>query len=155
MIKLDDEIVDLFCDPEAVKLLGTVDEEGVPHVVSKDSLRVLGEGYIAYGERSDCSKAYKNMTRSIWFNKPVTVTLVKGEISYQIKGIPYKCVVNGPLLRDFVVSERERGGPDADVSSVWIIEPQDLRVETPAVRRKEDAAKRPYLNRHLELDAAM
>ncbi len=153
MIRLDDGIVALFGDPQAVKVLGTVDEHGAPHVVSKGSLTVLDDGYIAYGESSDSSQTNRNMVRSIWFDKPVTVTVIKGGASYQIRGKPYKCVITGPLLKEFLLRARERRGPDADVQSVWIIIPDEVRVETPAVRREEEAKKRPYFNRHLERDA--
>ncbi len=132
MATLDDGLVELFGDPQATKVLGTVDEQGVPHVVAKGSLTVLDDGYIAYAEGSDSSQTNKNMVRSIWFDRPVSITVVKGRTSYQIKGRPYKCVITGPLFQQFLARIRERLGPDADIQSVWIVKPEEVRLESPS-----------------------
>ena len=155
MIELHEGVAALLRDPEAIKVLGTADENGVPHVVRKGSLTLLDDGNVAYGEALDSSQTNKNMVRSIWFDKTVSITVIKGDVSYQIKGRPYKCVITGPLFHEFLLRARRRKGPDADVQSVWIITPDEVRVQTSAVRREEEATRRPYFNRHLDRDAAL
>ncbi|TAK35332.1 MAG: pyridoxamine 5'-phosphate oxidase family protein [Chloroflexota bacterium] len=153
MAELPEEIVALFKDPQSIKVLGTVGGNGAPHAVHKGSLTVLDDGYIAYSEGSDSSQTNKNMVRSIWFDKPVSVTVINARKAYQIKGKPYKCLINGPIFRQFLLRARERGGPAADIQSVWLIAPEEVRAETPGARRSEEAENRPYLNRHLDRDA--
>ncbi len=150
MIKLHKEVVELFQDRDARKALATVDENGVPHLVFKGSLTILEDGTIAYAERLDSSQANKNMVRSIWFGKTVAVTVIKDGTAYQIKGKPHKCLIAGPLFKEFLIKVREKEGDDADIQSVWIITPEEIRDETLSRRIREEEEKRPFFNRHLD-----
>ena len=153
MVKLQEEIIRLLKDPEAKKALATVDDKGVPHLVFKDSLTVLDDGKIAYAEELDSSQANKNMVRGIWFDKTVAVTVAKGTVAYQIKGKPYKCLITGALYKQFLMEAREKGGPDSDIQSVWIITPEEVRDATPAQRVKDEELNRPFFNKHLDRES--
>ncbi len=150
MVKLQEELIRLLKDPEAKKALATVDEEGVPHLVFKDSLTVLDDGKIAYAEELDSSQANKNMVRGIWFDKTVAVTVAKESVAYQIKGKPYKCLITGAIFKQFLMEAREKNGPDSDIQSVWVITPEEVRDATPAQRVKDEEQNRPFFNRHLD-----
>jgi hypothetical protein len=153
MSKLPDELVNLLKDPESVKVMATLNEDGSPHVVAKGSLTTLDEETIVFNEGLDTYQSNKNLVRSIWFNKPIAINVTKGSISYQIKGKPYKCLITGPVFKQFLVKARERRGPEADIAAVWIITPEEIRNESPAIRRKEEEEKRPYFNRHLDRES--
>ncbi len=150
MIELPKEVIELFEDPDAMKALATVDEGGVPHLAFKGSLTILEDGKIAYAERLDSSQANKNMVRSIWFDQRVAVTVVKDTTAYQIKGRPYKCLITGPVFKEFLIRVREKEGDDADIQAVWIITPEEIRDQTPGTRIREEEEKRPFFNRHLD-----
>ncbi|KAF0219085.1 MAG: hypothetical protein FD174_2171 [Geobacteraceae bacterium] len=147
---LPEELVNLLKDHDSVKILSTTDENGVPHAVAKGSLTTLDGITIAFNEGLDTNISNKNLVRSIWFDKSVAINVTKGGVSYQIKGKPYKCLITGPVYKEFLLKARERRGPDADIAAVWIVKPDEVRNETPAIRRKEEEEKRPFFNRHLD-----
>ncbi len=153
MAKLPEELVNLLKDFEAVKVVSTLNADGSPHTVAKGSLTTLDEENIYFNEGLDTYQNNKNLVRSIWFNKPIAINVTKGPISYQIKGKPYKCLITGPIFKQFLLKARERRGPDADIAAVWIIIPEEIRNESPAIRRNEEEAKRPYFNRHLDRES--
>jgi predicted pyridoxine 5'-phosphate oxidase superfamily flavin-nucleotide-binding protein len=150
MIDLPFELKELLQNADSLKVLGTVDNDGSPHVVLRDSIRLLDDGNIAFAEELDSSIASKNMVRAIWFEKIVTITVVKGEKHYQIKGRPFKCLITGPLFKEFLISEREKTEGDADIQSVWLIKPIAVRNESRKVRKEEEMKKDPFYNVHLD-----
>ena len=150
MVSLPEELRKLLEKPDAVKILGTVDEKGNPHVVPKDSMKLLDDGTIAYAEDLDSSRSNKNMVRSIWFDRLVSINVTDGKVSYQITGKPVKCLITGPLFKEFLIKERERFGNDSDIQSVWIVSPIEVRNQTRILRRKEEWRKKPYFNIHLD-----
>jgi hypothetical protein len=150
MITLPQDLKTLLEDNNAIKVLGTVNGEGVPHVIFKDSITLLEDGNLAYAEELDSSQANKNMVRSIWFDKLVSITVGKGKKSFQVKAQPVKCAIVGPLFREFLARAKEQRGADADVQSVWIITPIDCRDQSREVRLEEERKKDPYYNIHLD-----
>ena len=148
MVLIPEELKKLLEMPGTVKVLGTVDDKGIPHVVLKDSMKLLDDGTFAYAEDLDSSESNKNMVRSIWFDKFVSINISKGEKSYQIIGKPKKCLITGPLFKEFLI--RERAGNDSDIQSVWIITPLEVRNQSRIERRKEESSKKPYLNFYLD-----
>lgn len=151
MAKLENEIIGLFNDPSSIKVLSAVDEDGTPHTVFKGSLTALEDGLIAYAEVLESSQTNQNMVRSIWFDKKVSIAIRKDGTSYHIKGKPVKCLTLGPLFKRFLQRAKERRGPDADIQSIWLIAPEEVKNESTAVRIKEEEERRPFLNKHLDL----
>lgn len=150
MSQLPEVLVNLLKDPESVKVLATTDGEGAPHAVVKGSITTLDGETIVFNEGLDTNESNKNLVRSIWFGGTVAINVTKGAVSYQIKGKPYKCLITGPVFKEFLVRARERRGPEADIAAVWLVTPEEVRDESPAVRRKEEEEKRPLFNRHLD-----
>lgn len=153
MPKLADEVIDLLKDPESIKIVATIDADGVPHAVVKGSLTAIDGETIAFSEGLETSVSNKNLVRSIWFNGKVAVNVTKGLVSYQIKGRPYKCLIAGPIFKEFFLRAREKRGPDADIATVWLITVEEIRNESPRLRREEEETKRPYFNRHLDRES--
>jgi hypothetical protein len=140
----------LLKDPTATKVLATLNEDGSAHVVFKGSLTTIDDENIAFSEGDDLNKSNKNLVRSIWFDKQVTINITKGGTSYEIKGKPYKGLITGPIFKQFLVKTRERGGPDSDIAAVWIIKPETVTNESPSFRRAAIEAKKPFNNSHLD-----
>jgi predicted pyridoxine 5'-phosphate oxidase superfamily flavin-nucleotide-binding protein len=153
MSKLPEEVIRLLKDYESNKALATVDDQGNPHVVFKGSVTVLDDGSIAYAEVLESSQTNANLIYSLWFDKKVAV-IVRGKdgISYQIKGKPVRYDYTSPLFKEFYLKARERKGPDSEVAGVWIIAPESVRNETPAVRKAEEEKKHPFF-RHLDRES--
>lgn len=150
MQKLPKEVADIISDPESIKILTTVDEEGNPHVAFKDDLTVLDDGNLAFGEEFEGSQTNVNLVRSIWFDKNVELTVRdKSGTTFQIVGKPYRYAHSGPLFKKFYMAEREKRGSDSELAGVWIITPEKVRNETYEVRKKEEDEKHPFF-RHFD-----
>lgn len=150
MSKLPKEVIDLISSAESVKVLATTDERGNPHTAFKDTLTVLEDGNLAFGEEFEGSQTNVNMVRSIWFNKGVELTVRdKNGTTFRIKGKPYRYAHAGPLFKKFYVAEREKRGPDSELAGVWIITPEEVKNETYDARKKEEDEKHPFF-RHFD-----
>lgn len=141
---LSPEIVALFDDPESVRVLATLDEDGSPHAVVKQSLRVGEDGNLFHLELLESSRTNRNLIRSIWFDRKVAVVVTgRDGQSFQIKGKPVKVHIAGGLFRKRYREARERFG-DVDPAAVWIIQPEEVTEETFAARSAEEAHRHPY-----------
>lgn len=147
-VKLKTEVIDLLNAPDSIKVLATTDKDGIPHVVFKGTVRADEKGFITYWELIESSQTNKNMVNSIWFHRQVAVNVRKGDVSYQIKGIPYRAIIAG---REFEEAYKlaERISEDTDLSAVWLIEPVEVIEETYKKRRDEEEKSHPIL-RHLD-----
>jgi hypothetical protein len=158
-IRLSEEVVSLLNDTRNKKVLASVDNEGTPHIVFKNSLRVDSEGNIRYFELLETSVTNRNLTNSLWFRRPVSINvLTEDNRSYQIKGIPVRAIICGREFQDAYIAVQAALGETADLSTVWVIEPGEIREETPQVRRKEHNEKYPlvgHLDRYVLPDAPL
>lgn len=142
-IQLTRRIIDLIEDNETTKVLATLDAEGFPHAVVKQSVHSGDDGNLLYLELLESSLTNRNLVRSIWFNQKVSVALWgKDGQSYQIKGKPVKTHITGPLFQKHYLAVRERLG-DVDLAAVWEIEPEEVIDESFARRRSEEEAAHP------------
>jgi hypothetical protein len=148
-IQLAKEVIDLLGDPETVKVLATIGPDGIPHAVIKQTIHLGGDGNLIYLELLESSQTYKNLLRSIWFDRKVAVA-IKGKDgqSYQIKGKPVRNIISGPIFQRHYTIIRERLG-DVDLAAVWIIEPETVADQTYQVRKTTEEALHPYF-KHLD-----
>ncbi len=148
-LHLEETVVGLLQNKDTVKVLATTNEQGEPHAVVKQSLRLGEDGNIVYLELIESSKTYQNLTRSIWFTRKVAVTLVGQDgQSYQIKGTPIKCIVAGKIFEEQYRKIREKLD-DADLAAVWIIKPEEVINQTYSVRKTDEETKHPFF-KHLD-----
>jgi len=142
-VSLTPEILSLLDDPSTIKVLATVDAEGVPHAVVKQSLHAGPNGRLHYLEVIESSRTARNLVRSLWFDQTVAVVLAAADgRSVQIKGRPVKNHVSGPLFLHHYQRVRDLYG-DVDLAGVWEIEPlQVLRQGLPE-RIAEESARHP------------
>jgi hypothetical protein len=148
-IILPPEIIALLNRTDTVKVLTTVDEQGVSHCVAKDSLFVTAGGQLAHLEFFESSWTQRNLVRAIWFGGSASVLLVGTDgQSWQIKGRPVRADISGQLFREHYESLRKKFG-DVDLAAVWIIEPEEIRDQSVAVRREHEEAAHPFFT-HLD-----
>jgi hypothetical protein len=148
MIELGEAVRALLRDRDTVKVLATVDSGGKPHVTRKDSIRLDAKGNLEYDELIESSQTNKNLVYSIWFHKQAAVNILgTDKSSYQIKGTPLKALIAGRKFEERYKEVKEEQG--AELSTLWIIEPEELIEETLAVRRTEETERHPLL-RHLD-----
>ncbi len=135
---LAEEVVEVLRDPGSVKVLVTTDESGWPHSVFKHFLTVLDGETIGYVELLENSETYKNMLRNYWAKKKVSVAVYNREkgVSYQIKGVPIRYVMEGPIWDKFL-DEVWSVMPDVDPAGVWLIKAEEVVNESYEARKKE------------------
>ena len=137
--------VELLNDPETAKVLATIDANGHPHVVTKQSLQAGPDGNVHLLQGLESSATNRNLVRAIWYGGKVAIGLRgKDGRSVQIKGTPVRNHITGPVFQEHYVKLRERRG-DVDLAGVWVIAPEEIIDETPAVRAREESARRPYV----------
>ncbi|AHV96940.1 pyridoxamine 5'-phosphate oxidase family protein [Paenibacillus sabinae] len=145
---LNERIQALLQDSGTAKVLATVDKQGLPHIVSDPSISVNNEGQIIYLELIETSQSNVNLVNSIWFKRKVAIHLSKGEESYQIKGYPAYSVICGPVFEHYYKLSLERN-PEFDLSTVWIIEADEITDDTYAARKNKEREKHPLIT-HLD-----
>ena len=136
---LSPDVIDLVNDPATVKILATVDPDGAPHAVVKQSLHVAADGKLHYLELLETSTTNRNLVHSIWFDRLVTIALIGTDRRVQIKGRPVKNHITGPLFLEHYRRIRERG----DLAGVWVIAPVQVIDENLAARRSAESARHP------------
>ncbi len=134
---------------DTLKVVASIDKNGVPHIVFKGSLHVNEDGNIEFYEILESSRNNQNFVHSIWFDKKVAVNILTSDRkSYEIVGKPLKSVTAGKVFEKVYVSLREQRG-DVDLAAIWTIEPEVVKEETFVVRVQEDEEKYPLL-KHLD-----
>ncbi len=143
-VSLSSEALSLLADPATVKVLATVDGDGVPHAVVKQSLYAAADGRrLYYLELLDTSATNRNLVRGLWFDGRVAVTLAGSDgRSVQIKGRPLKNHVTGPLFLAQYHRVRDLYG-DVDLAGVWEIEPEEVSDQSIGARLSREAALHP------------
>ena len=116
---LSSEALSLLDDPATVKILATVDGDGAPHAVVKQSLHAGADGRrLFYLELLDTSATNRNLVGSLWYDGRVAITLAGSEgRSVQIKGRAVKNHVTGPLFLEHYRRVRDLYG-DVDIAGV-------------------------------------
>ena len=147
--KLTQNIIELFDNDNSTKVLATVNEHGHPHAAATPFILVDADGNLLYLELVESSLTQRNLVRSIWFDKKVSVSVSdKLGQSWQIKGKPVKTLITGPVFLYYYQDLRQRLG-DVDLSAVWVIEPEEVINENILVRHTEEELLHP-LFRHLD-----
>jgi len=139
----------LLDDSATVGTIATLDESGAPYAVPSPFLRLNADGRFVHLELLETSTTHRNLLRSIWFERPVTVTLSGNEGRVVIvKGRVHKAHVSGPLFSDYYQEVRARLG-DADLAAVWLIDAQEVVDETYTLRRAREEELHPFFT-HLD-----
>lgn len=143
-IELNEEVKNLLRDPAAAKILTTADSGGELHIVSDPSITLNDEGQIVYLELLETSQSNANLVSSLWFKRRVALYASSGGTAYLIKGYPVRSVISGPLFTRYY-SETVKRNPDDDLSTVWLIEPEEVSNESYAYRKLKEREEHPLV----------
>jgi len=147
---LNERVSSLLSDPGSGKILSSVSPDGVPHTVFKGSIHADSDGNIRYYELLETSRSNRNLTYAMWFGRSVSINVADGGgTGWQIVGKPVRALVSGAEFERVYVSLRETLGDDADLSAIWIIEPEEVREETFGARVREESSRHPLVG-HLD-----
>ena len=143
MSKLNAEILHLLEDPTTTKVVATTDEFGIPYAITSSFLQASDKGELVHLELLEKSATNRNLLRSLWFDKKVSVTLSASDgRSFVIQGKPVRALISGPVFRGHY--EKVRALLDADLAAVWLIETEEVVNETFAKRKLEEEAHFPF-----------
>lgn len=145
---LSKEIENAVNAPESLKCIASISADGELHLVYKQSLHINEDGNLEFYEYIESSQNNKNMVNSIWFDQPVVVNvLTEDRRSFEIKGIAKQALIAGAKFEQIYRQETEKGRED--LSTIWIIEAQEISEKTLRRRIEEEAEKHPHF-RHLD-----
>ncbi len=143
-------IVSLLKDKSAIKVAGTLNADGSPYIAANDSLSTLDGQTLILSEALEKSVSNRNLVRGIWFDKPVSFHVARGDEAYYIQAKVYRCLIAGKLFEQMLLRKRAEEGADADISLVWEFIPVSVEEVSAKVLRKEQEARHPYFDRHLD-----
>ncbi|MDR1614495.1 MAG: hypothetical protein LBS26_02895 [Campylobacteraceae bacterium] len=137
------EILELLNDTKSIKILVSIDDEGLAHPVVKDSLRYEDDG-IVYTEFLESSNTNRFLTKALWFDKKVSILLLtEDKRSFKITAQPVKAIVNGKIFQRYY-EEVLNKFKDFDLSTVWVFKPLEITEQTLQKRVDEEKRDRPY-----------
>ena len=128
MAKMPKEVVDLFNDREASKVLVTIDATGSVNVAPKGSLAAIDEETIAYAEVAG-GRAEANLEAA----KKVVAAAFKTQmlpVGYQAKGTFQGFETSGPLFDRFAKLLKEMA--KVDIKAVGTIKVEEVYSIIPA-----------------------
>jgi hypothetical protein len=138
------QTIELINDRSVTKVIATLDEHGAPYAVISEFLQLGENGQLVHLELLEKSASNRNLLRSLWFEKKISVTLyaASGE-SYVIAGRPVKAHISGPVFRHYYQQVRSAIA-DGDLSTVWLIEPEEVVDETYTTRKQQEEEQFPF-----------
>ena len=144
------ELQDIIEDKETLKLVATVGKDGIPHAVYKGSLHVNEDGNIEYYELLESARDNQNFVYSLWFDKKISISILdKNKRSFESTGKPGRSITSGKKFLDAYANLKNARGNSSDLGAIQIIEIEEIREETYAVRKQEDEEKYPIL-KHID-----
>lgn len=147
--KLNKEIATLIASKDTVKVLSTIDANGNPHSVVKNSLQIDNDNKLIFFELIESSISNKNVLRALWFNKNISILISSSNgDSYQIKGIPVKTLISGEEFENYYRYVKENLN-NSDLAAVWIIEPVEVINQGYNARKAIEEKKHPIF-KHLD-----
>ncbi len=125
MAKMLPEVRELFNDPQASKVIATVDTQGTLNVVPKGSLTTIDEETIAFAELAE-SKTGANLGAT----KKAAIAAFKMPAGYQMKGTFQGFQTSGPLFDQFAKMMKKR--IKVDIKRVGTIKVEEVYSVAPA-----------------------
>ena len=124
MAKMPKGVMDLFKDPQASKVLATVDANGTPNVAPKGSLTAVDEETIAFADIAG-GKTRANVEAT----KKVAAAVFKLPNGYQVKGTLQGFETSGPLFDQF---EKMLKSMRLNIQAVGTIKVEEVYSVSPA-----------------------
>lgn len=143
------KIKSLFNNPKTKKVIATVSYDSIVHVTFKDMLFMDEDERIILLEILERSITNRNLTYSIWFNKPVAINMLSEEgISFHVQVLPIRAIISGKEFEAYYKYMQKQLG-NFDLSTVWIFEMLEIRETSLRQRIFENADAYPIVN-HLD-----
>ena len=138
----DNAVLARLNEPDALKILVTLDEQGLPHPTPKGSIRWDGEHIVSW-EVLESSRTNRNLTRAIWFDKPVVILLVTADKqAFKLTAKAAHNIVAGKeFTRHYEEAEKRHG---KGIAGVWLFDPIEIVDQSPKTRFAQEQAAHPH-----------
>jgi hypothetical protein len=127
-IKVSEELREVMNRDDVMKTVTTYNEDGIPHTTKYQSMHINREGRIAYYDCSVCEADKQEMLYCMAFHKNVDITLITQEgTKHKITGEISKALLMG---EEFTIASQfmKKYDPKSELSAVWIINPQEEKI---------------------------
>jgi len=114
-MKLPNEVIKLLNDEGAAKVLTSVSAEGIPHTIAVGSMMAPQEDLICAAEIM-----MNNSTKNLKLNPNVSILVIKGLESYQIKAEVKSYQTEGQLLDNIKIKLEKMNLP---CHGIWLFKP--------------------------------
>jgi len=105
------QVQDVVADPNSVKVVSALNDDGTIHSAPKGTLTVNAAGQLEYWEVLESSASYRNVVRCIWFDKKVTVLVIGSDKkTFEIVGTVKRILTAGRQFEDAYNAFLERRG---------------------------------------------
>ncbi|MCL1967157.1 MAG: hypothetical protein FWF67_04680 [Fibromonadales bacterium] len=140
MEELLQQVRDIVADSGSLKIVSTLNENGTIHSAPKGSLKVNEAGQLEYVEVLESSSSYKNVVRSLWFDKKVTVLVIGvDKRSYEITGNIKRILTSGRHFENaYKAILEKRGFGIAAVIQIDVESVADLDISKGIERQKRE-----------------
>jgi hypothetical protein len=124
---LDPKLIELLESPDSVKIIATLDADGSPCLAINASVASLNGVTIVLSERLETSRTSKNLVRSVWYDKPVTLLALNASSAFEIRAETYRCLAVGDIYSVMLTRARALYGAAADIAAAWELMPKTCR----------------------------
>lgn len=139
----------IFNSPSTLKAIATENKNGCINVDFRHHLYIDSLGSIFLFEEAEYSALNCNLVYSLWFNKNAVISIISDkQQSYEIQVKIKRTIVSGREFRDaceWLAEEYEL----FDLSSVWILEPLEIRDTSNSMQINNERSNRPMIT-HLD-----
>jgi hypothetical protein len=148
-ITLSEELKAILADKDTIKIIGTADAAGTPHLAGKGSIGVDDDGRLYYLELLEGSVTNKNMIRSLWFDKPIAILVIaKDRRSFHINAKPIKTLIANHVFEKYYELVQSKN-PNNDLAAVYYFDVEAITERTYALRKDQEEELHP-LYTHLD-----
>ena len=119
MAKLPEKAIELFNDPQALKVIATVDAAGKPHLTPKGTMMAFNDETIAYSEMAG-GKTKANLEAT----KQAALLACKELKAWKVRGVLQGVYTSGETFEQFKKTAKEKFG--LDVNNVVLIKVEEV-----------------------------
>ena len=153
MSEINEELKRLIEDRESIKVVSSLNREGIINSAPKGSLEISGEDELTYVEILESSKSYRNIVYSIWFDKIISVLIVgKDRETYQIHGSVKKILTCGAEYEEYYKKYQNARG--FDIAAVVKIKIQDINDLNLAKGIEKQKKEHPFFSHYDSISIA-
>jgi hypothetical protein len=144
---LDEALVHLLQDKDALKIIGSVGKDGIPDLSIAQLLDIDADSNIRYFELLEHSRTNQNLTYSLWFNRSIAILAAGADGRHlEVIGTPVRAIITGEDFEKAYIKAQNQYGNGTTLSTLWLIRPESVHDKRYAVQKAEEQKNNPFLS---------